>query len=166
MPKTIGDQEKVKIGNREISRTVVERVFGAIRSGCAEIRPEGVTVIEINWMAKVGQDRAFYSAKYLLKVGRVAVEKTRIDNKGYAKNLYRLADAPEKKRDAAPAKPKPDAVTKKKKTKKPKALSSAVRVKLIESRHKVLIRKKASREKRMDRMLGPQTDAKEWSEDK
>lgn len=164
MPKSGGDQEKVRIGNRELPRNVVERVFGAIRSGCADIRPEGVTTTEINYMAKVGHDRAFYSAKYLLKVGRVAVEKTKINGEGFAKHLYRLADAPEKKADPAPAKPKPAAAPKKK-TKKPRILSSAARIKLLRSRHKKFQEDKARRERRLDRQLGPQADVEDWNSD-
>ena len=61
--------------------------------------------------------------------------------------------------------PEPDAVTKKKKTKKLRVLSSAARIKLIKNRHKAFLNHKKWQEGRMDGMYGTEADAEDWSED-
>ena len=66
--------------------------------------------------------------------------------------------------ESDPPDPEPEPVAKKK-TKKPRVLSNAVRVKLIKSRHKALLKDKKRREERMDRKFGAAADAEDWSED-
>ncbi len=161
-----GGHEKVKCKGLEIDDTLKERVFGAIRSGCEEIRPEGLTITEINYFAKCGFDETHYVTRELVDDGRVFTQNFKINGEGRAVNVYRITARPKRKEHADPPDPEPDPVTKKKKkTKKPRVMSSAARVKLIASRHKALVKTKKQREEKMDRRFGAEAETEDWSED-
>ncbi len=165
MPRTSGGREKVKRKGPKIDDALKERIFGAIRSGSEEIRPEGVTITEINAMAKTGHDRAFYATKALIEDQRVFLARCRIGGAGQKVNVYRTTKHLKLTEDTDPPDPEPHAVAKKKKkTKKPRVFSSAARIKLLRSRHKALLKKKKQRERRMDRTLGTQADTEDWSD--
>lgn len=56
-------------------------------------------------------------------------------------------------------------MTKKKKKKNPRVLSSAARVKLIRNRHKAFLNHKKWQAGRMDGLFGTEGGAEDWSED-
>jgi hypothetical protein len=157
-----GEREEVKRKGPKIDDALKERVFGAIRSGCQEIRPEGLSMTEINARAKTGYDRAFYAAKALIDDKRVFLARCVITEGARKVNVYRTTEHLKLTEDGDPPDPEPDPVAKKKKEPKPPKVN---RLRLLESRHKALRKNKKRREERMDSMFGAEANTQDWSED-